>query len=53
MLCFERYRAKNPWYAAQLSKPKSQLAGAYYGMGIAMGLLFGAIFGGVAWWLLR
>ena len=53
MLCFDRYKQKNPWYAKQLEKPKSQLAGSYFGMGIGMGLLFGAIFGGIAWWLAR
>jgi hypothetical protein len=53
MLLFDRYKLKNPWYAEQLAKPKSQLAGGYYGMGVGMGLMYGAIFGGIAWWLAR
>jgi len=47
----DNYRRSNPWYAEQMDKPKGQLAGGFFGMGIGMGLAYGAIFGGLAWWL--
>jgi hypothetical protein len=53
MLLFGSYVRKNPWYATEVQKPRGQLAGGFYGMGLMMGAIFGAIFGGIAWALQR
>jgi hypothetical protein len=53
MALFDQYKRQNPWYAEQFDKPKSKLAGGFFGMGVGMGLMYGAIFGGIAWWLAR